>query len=236
MKRSIRLQSILLGFLLIALVVAAEYVEWILLEAEKSAVPLSVDLFPAVISIPDVQVFLWINNDLANPFFGGFFSVLTWLGDTGFTLIAAILLYLTGRRRAGILLFASVIVGTLVVLPLKLVIPRPRPFDAIPSAIAFGRESGLSFPSGHTVRVFASAYVFSSLWPRFKAPLYLIACLVGFSRIYLGQHYPSDVLGGILVGLLVGFLVIRHETGIMKRISRFGVQVDGLEFRPSFGR
>ena len=62
------------------------------------------------------------------------------------------------------------------------------------------RAPDSSFPSGHTAGSFAAATVMSHFYPRWRIPLYAVALGVGLSRTYLGQHYPSDVGGGALIG------------------------------------
>lgn len=217
---SIRPREILSLLLFIALAVVFEYVEG---NIALGGVRPSTDNFPPVISNFDIRTFLLINNGLANPYLNWFFNIITMLGSTDPILIASIVLYVAGRRREGVLLFASIIMGTLITLPVKLAIPRPRPFATLPGAIAFEAEGGSSFPSGHAMRALASAYVLSCLWPKLSVPFYLLACLVGFSRIYLGQHYPLDVLAGASIGLLVGYLTIHFESKVLKVASRFGI-------------
>lgn len=219
---SIRPRELLSLLLFIVLAGAFEYIEGNL---SLGGIHPSTDNFPPMISNFDIRTFLLINNGLANPYLNVFFNIITRLGSTDPIIIASIVLYVAGRRREGVLLFASIIMGTLVTLPVKLAIPRPRPFAALPSAIAFEAEGGSSFPSGHAMRAFASAYVLSYLWPKLRVPFYLLACLVGFSRIYLGQHYPLDVLAGTSIGLLVGYLTIRFESKILKVASRFGISI-----------
>lgn len=221
-ERSVRSRTVLVGLILAALGAAAEYVDEVLLQG---AFQPGVDPFPAGISSWDIQTFLSINNGLANVYFGWFFNVLTRLGSTLFMFIICILLYVGGRRREGIMVLASIVIGTMIALPLKLAVPRPRPFATVPTTIVFDREAGSSFPSGHAVRIFAFAFIASKLWPGLTMRLYLFACLVAFSRIYVGQHYPVDVFAGTLIGLLVGYLTVRYESGIMKTIFRLGVSV-----------
>jgi len=120
---------------------------------------------------------------------------------------------------------ASIVIGTFVALPLKLAIPRPRPFITIPTTIALDREAGSSFPSGHAVRIFAFSFIAARLKPRFTIPLYLLAFLVAFSRIYVGQHYPLDVFTGALIGLVVGYLTLRYENRILKTARRLGIPI-----------
>ena len=217
---SVRPRDALVGLLLIALGAAAEYVDEFLLQG---AFQPPVDPFPPYILSWDARIFLLINNGLANPYLGWVFNILTRLGSTFFMLVIGILLYVCRRRREGILILASIVVGTFVALPLKLAIPRPRPFATIPTTIVFDKEAGSSFPSGHAVRTFAFAFIASKLRPRLAIPLYLFACLIAFSRVYVGQHYPLDAFAGALIGLLVGYLTMRNERRVLKAVSQLGV-------------
>lgn len=92
---------------------------------------------------------------------------------------------------------------------LKKVIQRDRPFVTYPNEIIQRTHVGpLSFPSGHTTAAFASATALTlstKKW-QFAIPAYAYASLVGYSRMRLGVHYPSDVLGGMIVGIGSGLL------------------------------
>lgn len=73
-----------------------------------------------------------------------------------------------------------------------------------------------SFPSGHTSSWFALATVYSAKYPRYAIPLYSAGVLVGLSRIYLGEHYPSDVLAGAVIGIGFGNLTLKLEKQLEK--------------------
>jgi len=85
---------------------------------------------------------------------------------------------------------------------LKIIINRPRPFKTYPDIVKLSDGGSPSFPSGHTSSAFAAATSLSLMYPKWYviAPSFTWACLAGYSRMHLGVHYPSDVLGGIIVG------------------------------------
>lgn len=92
---------------------------------------------------------------------------------------------------------------------LKQSIERTRPFVAYPDRIAYkGGGSGYSFPSGHTSSTFALATSLSLNYPKWYviAPSFAFAATTAYSRMYMGVHYPSDVLGGIILGAGSSFL------------------------------
>ncbi len=159
----------------------------------------------------DNAVFYFINQGCGRSFFDGLMLVATCLGSTEFLLFVAIgaLFFMKKEiRKFGFLLLLGLFASTELVTALKVWFARPRPFLVLPHVHLFLPESGFSFPSGHTTNAF---FVATLIFFTAKRPFifYALAILVGISRIYLGLHFPSDVVGGVVLGMFLGFAVKR---------------------------
>jgi undecaprenyl-diphosphatase len=156
----------------------------------------------------DANLFLVVNHlphtRLLNAFFYGITTAFT--GAAAWYAVTA-LAALRQRHRFGELLrevaLPLTVAATLVELPIKWYFRRRRPFITIIQAIVIGKKPGTwSFPSGHSAGAFAGAWLLNHKFPRRSGLRYLIASLVAFSRVYLGDHYPGDVASGSLLGML----------------------------------
>jgi undecaprenyl-diphosphatase len=122
-------------------------------------------------------------------------------------------------RRWGVLLMTTltVVVADLAARGLKDVfdVERPSQRFAFPKPLLHTARDP-SFPSGHTATSFAAATVLTSFAPR-AAPLwFLLALAIGFSRIYVGVHYPLDIVGGAVLGVVVA-IALRRLVGVRRR-------------------
>jgi undecaprenyl-diphosphatase len=122
--------------------------------------------------------------------------------------VAAVLAFAWRRPSVLFAVVAAAAVGDLTSYGLRAEIPRDRPPLRYPDPEPLVRVPGTnSFPSGHATTSFACAAVLAWLWPRLAAPLLALAALIAFSRVYVGVHYPLDVLGGALLGLAVAVVI-----------------------------
>ena len=160
----------------------------------------------------DMNILLWIQEHLRVDALTPFWKVITFLGNGGWfwLVMAAVLLVPKKTRRTGIAALLSIAIGFLITnVLLKNTVARPRPFDAYTEIIPLiTRPTDFSFPSGHTCASFACALIFFRMLPKkYGVPAVILAGMVAFSRLYLGVHYPGDVLGGFLVAVFVSTLV-----------------------------
>jgi undecaprenyl-diphosphatase len=162
----------------------------------------------------DSHFAVWIATHRYSPLNG----VFVWLGTIeklgAIWVGLALLLGLLGRRgiRSAIglafLTALAVLVADSISFGLKDLVHRTRPFVAHPQIHPLYVVHSSSFPAGHAATAFAGATLLSYLWPRVSPLLGVLAIAIGFSRVYVGVHYPTDVIAGALVGVLVGLAAI----------------------------
>lgn len=169
----------------------------------------------------DNQILDWVAEHLHSPLGDAVMPVITVLGNAGaiWILVAVILLFLPKWREAGIQMLAAMavaaIVGSLILKPL---IARERPFSANEfTELLISAPKDFSFPSGHTSASIAAAVILLMRNRWVGIPAMILAVLIAFSRIYLYVHYPSDILGGIILGLLSAVTVRTATLWIKKK-------------------
>lgn len=139
-------------------------------------------------------------------------SIYTKLGDAGILWIAMSIAFLLDRRtrKAGVLALCAMILGLLVTnITIKPLVERARPWLVWPITPLVTEKDPNSFPSGHTCAAFAAAMVWVRTLPqqRDRVIVAVLAVLMGLSRLYVGVHYPSDVLAGAVIGSLCAWVV-----------------------------
>ena len=160
----------------------------------------------------DISIFYFINHTLSNPLFDKFFPFITEVKNWFIAyIILFLILVIKGRKLERIsavgIIFLITVSDQLSSSVLKNFVGRIRPCNDLPDVnILTGCTGSFSFPSSHAVNNFAAAVFFSILFPKYKWALFTVAFLLALSRVYTGVHYPSDIIGGALIGSILGFL------------------------------
>ncbi|WP_446897118.1 phosphatase PAP2 family protein [Clostridium sp. LBM24168] len=159
----------------------------------------------------DTCIMLFINKYLKNKYMDIFMCMMTKLGNMGAIWIAISTYLLTHKqyRYEGkavlITLIISTIVGEGV---LKNLIKRSRPFNMAKNIkVIIAKPISYSFPSGHTLSSFAVASVLSEYFVEYEIIFMGLAFLISISRVYLCVHYPTDIIGGIVIGMVLSRVI-----------------------------
>jgi undecaprenyl-diphosphatase len=183
-------------------------------------------------------LFYFINNGLENPFFDFLMPAITDFGSFIAMGIICVVLYIFGgenTRKVALLGLAALLLANVAVYLLKIIVAEPRPFNVLPHVDLLVSESEIySFPSGHSASSFAVMIVIGLKYRlhikgkayRLLYPLLAFAALIAFSRVYIGVHYPLDVVFGAIVGILSAVLVIYigWDETIVNRISKISIK------------
>lgn len=175
----------------------------------------------------EIKILDFIRERFACPFLDAVMPLITSLANGGIIwIIAAVLLLIFKKSRktglsVALALITGLIIGNLI---LKNLVGRIRPYEFNEGVeILVARLSDYSFPSGHTLASFEAATVLLIRDKRLGVPALVLAVAIAFSRLYLYVHYPTDVLAGIILGVLIGIFacktVERHENRLSARKS-----------------
>lgn len=176
----------------------------------------------------DESIILWIQEHFTHPLWDSSMIFVSRLGDGGFVWIfLGIFFLLLGFRKKewgkqGIsLLLCLGTTALLCNLILKPWVARIRPYDLLGFSILIPPLSDYSFPSGHTSASFAAATAIYAMHRRWGTMAYGFAAVMGFSRLYLGVHFPTDVLAGAVIGTVMAkmtlWLIQMLERSIQKK-------------------
>ncbi len=167
----------------------------------------------------DISVFKLINEKLNVPSLDSFFSELMAYGREYFWVPVVALMWILGslfkneKAKKGALMLVIVFIAIIIIgLSLKAVYYRPRPFlnPTLSSVdhVLVPKDLDSSFPSGHALIVAGgAATAFFFLRKRYSIPLIVEAALVSYGRVYVGVHYPTDVLAGVILGVAIAFII-----------------------------
>lgn len=159
----------------------------------------------------DFSILDFIQTHLRSAVGDVIMPLISKLGNGGaiWILLAIVLCCIPKYRKTGIILVAALITDVLLCnVILKPLVARPRPFLFNSDIkLLIPPPTDFSFPSGHTAVSFTSAFTLLFSKNKLWIPSMILASLIGFSRLYLYVHYPTDVFVGVLLGLIIGILV-----------------------------
>lgn len=179
----------------------------------------------------DGAILLWIQEWIRSDWLNPTVIRITHLGDNGMIWIVLVLLLLFPKQTrkyavmAMVALLFSLLINNMI---LKNAIARTRPYEMVEGLTRLiEAQHDFSFPSGHTASAFAAAVVlFRNLKKRYGIPLLVLAVLISLSRLYVGVHYPTDVLFGAISGILLAVLAEWLVNGILERRRKEGQDGD----------
>lgn len=161
----------------------------------------------------EIQILNWLQG-LHTPILDKLMCMITHLGDAGiiWIILAIVMILIPKTRKSGVIVATALVVDVLLCnVILKNLVGRIRPFDVNTSVqLLISKPKDFSFPSGHTAASFASvAALYLAGEKKLWKPALVLAILIAFSRMYLYVHYPTDILGGIIFGILSAWIGYR---------------------------
>lgn len=160
----------------------------------------------------ELPILWWIRENLTNPFLDTVMPYITSLARHGefWILLALILLCFKKTRKAGVAMGIAMALGFLVGnIGLKNIIARTRPYDMVEVEVLVKHLSDFSFPSGHTLVSFNAAIALHHYHRKWGVAALALATVIALSRLYLFVHYPTDVVAGFLLALVLAFASCR---------------------------
>lgn len=176
----------------------------------------------------DTSLFYFINNTMQNSLFDRIMPVIT---DIHYWKIVILIVWLAlivkgGKKGRVAAILVIVVVGfsdLLIAQVIKPIVARVRPCNVLPHVhllVGCGSLESYSFPSSHASNIFAAASFFGYKYKRLVAAFITIAVLVAYSRVYVGVHYPFDVIGGAVVGVVCAWIVLILERRVCLLIEK----------------
>ena len=155
----------------------------------------------------DLQLFKLINQSYHNLFLNDLSLLICYFGVISVILLILLLIAFFDKKKGkkvALTLLVGIILAMSITFLIKYSVLRPRPYNMVDNVVLLAVENDPSFPSGHTLNSTVMSYILTKEYN--KKIFMLIPLFVGLSRIYIGVHYPSDVLCGFMLGIIIAII------------------------------
>ncbi|MBM3248377.1 MAG: phosphatase PAP2 family protein [Candidatus Omnitrophica bacterium] len=162
----------------------------------------------------DKAIFFFINKTLKNHSLDTIFPFITRLAEPPAIIILCILMFILGRYKekfVSVFILFTGYISYFLAMVIKEAVNRPRPLELYTGISVIGKTQSPAFPSVHSTLIAVVITILCFKYKKLGFALIPIALLVGISRIYLGHHYPTDVIAGLLIGSLLSMLFLGIE-------------------------
>lgn len=173
----------------------------------------------------EAGIILWIQENIRGTIGNVFWQFITHLGDDGilWIVMGILLLFLKKTRPIGFAVLLALLFDYLIInVALKGLVARPRPFvvNELIKPLVGGVSPYRSFPSGHSGGSFAAMFALYKWVPKkIGIPALFLASLVAVSRLYVGVHYPTDIIGGCIIGYICSVLAYYVVKMVMRKLG-----------------
>jgi undecaprenyl-diphosphatase len=172
----------------------------------------------------EAKIVLWIQQNLRADALDPIVTAITSLGNAGifWIILTVLLLIFKKTRKIGLCCALALIFDLLAVnIAIKPLVARVRPYVTLPEILPLGHLSqDFSFPSGHSAASLAAAWaIFRTTKRKFGVPAMILALLIALSRLYVGVHYPTDVICGAIIGAVLAEIAVRIVFSTARKIK-----------------
>ncbi len=177
------------------------------------------DFFGALTAI-ELQVLDFISIHLSNPVMDFLMPIISAVCNHGEIWIAAsiIMMFFQKTRKAGISVAFALILGFLIGnMTIKPLVARIRPYELAQASLLVSAPTDYSFPSGHTLASFGSAFAIFMNYRKVGVYAIILASIIAFSRLYLYVHYPTDILVSVILGYVFAVVTTKLTKVLFKK-------------------
>lgn len=175
-----------------------------------------------MLSLLDKKIFYFFNAAIKNNVFDILLPLITRLSEDFVIIVIGFLFFIFGKKkekRISLLILIALFLSRVSVIAIKHLTHRPRPNLVYEHVNLIGKPVFSSFPSGHTTLATAICIVLCLKYKKLSPIFIALAILVGLSRLYVGQHYPTDVIAGFILGSIVATAVLFLDKFLQKNKS-----------------